>query len=143
MNKPVKLTPQRKGRLAGRHHPDARRKLRRTTYMSRAATSVVLAAAAAVLGSSVTAAIAETKWERNHPRRDQVNDRLANQNRRINQERKEGEISKAQANRLHQEDHAIRQEERTMSKLNGGHITPAEQKALNQQENAVSRQIGQ
>jgi len=45
----------------------------------------------ALVGSMVTTASAETQWERNHPRRDQVNDRLANQNRRINDELKEGE----------------------------------------------------
>jgi hypothetical protein len=110
--------------------------------MSRAITITVFAIAVAMLGSSITGAIAETKWERNHPRRDQVNDRLANQNRRINHEVKEGELTRGQANRLHREDAAIRQEERTMSKLNNGHITGAEQKVLNQQENAVSRQIG-
>jgi hypothetical protein len=95
-----------------------------------------------VVGSAVSAAFAETQWERNHPRRDQVNDRLANQNRRIHRELKEGEITKAQARQLHREDHAIRQEERDMAKLNGGHITKGEQKVLNQQENAVSHQIG-
>jgi hypothetical protein len=110
--------------------------------MSRAITTAVFAIAAAMLGSSITGAVAESKWDRNHPRRDQVNDRLANKNRRINQEYKQGEITRGQANQLHREDRAIRQEERTMSKLNNGHITPAEQKALNQQENAVSRQIG-
>jgi hypothetical protein len=93
-------------------------------------------------GGPIAGATAETQWERNHPRRDQVNDRLENQNRRINQEVREGEISRQRANQLHREDHAIRQEERTMSRMNNGHITPAEQKALNQQENAVSRQIG-
>ena len=90
----------------------------------------------------MTAAFAETQWERNHPRRDQVNDRLGNQNRRIGRELKEGEISKQQARQLHREDHAIRQEERDMAKVNGGHITKGEQKVLNQQENEVSRQIG-
>jgi hypothetical protein len=97
----------------------------------------------AVVGGVVTAASAESQWERNHPRRDQVNDRLSNQNHRINNELKEGEITKQQANQLHREDHAIRQEERTMSKFDNGHITRADQKALNQQENAVSHQIGQ
>ena len=96
----------------------------------------------AVLGSTVSAAFAETQWERNHPRRDQVNDRLSNQNRRINKELKEGEITKQQANQLHREDRAIRQDERTMAKFNNGHITKGEQKTLNQQENAVSGQIG-
>lgn len=55
----------------------------------------------AVIGSVVTTASAETQWERNHPRRDQVNDRLASQNRRINNELKEGEINKQQAGQLH------------------------------------------
>jgi hypothetical protein len=110
----------------------------------RTATNASLLALAIItmVGGSVTGAMAETQWERNHPRRDQVNDRLQNQNRRINQEYREGEITRGQANRLHQEDRAIRREERTMSGFNGGHITPAEQKALNQQENAVSGQIG-
>jgi hypothetical protein len=71
-----------------------------------------------------------------------VNGRLANQDKRIHQERKEGEITKAQAQKLHSEDHAIRQEERTMASTNGGHITKTEQRALNHQENQVSKQIG-
>jgi hypothetical protein len=104
--------------------------------------AIVFTISFAVIGSVVSAAFAETQWERNHPRRDQVNDRLANQNRRINRELKEGEITKQQARQLHREDRAIRHEERDMAKLNGGHITKGEQKVLNQQENAVSHQIG-
>ena len=100
------------------------------------------AVVAAFLGTIAGGAMAETKWEKNHPRRDQVNDRLANQNHRINQERKEGEITKEQANQLHKEDRQIRREERAMASQNGGHITKKEQAALNQQENAVSKQIG-
>ncbi len=100
------------------------------------------ALAMVMAASLASGARAETAWERNHPRRDQVNDRLQNQNRRINQEVREGEISKGQAKQLRREDHAIRQEERTMSRFNDGHITPAEQRSLNQQENAVSKQIG-
>jgi hypothetical protein len=95
-----------------------------------------------LLGVSATTALAGNNWGANHPRREQVNDRLQNQNKRINNEVRSGEITKGQAKQLHQEDHAIRQEERTMSKFDNGHITKADQKALNQQENAVSRQIG-
>ena len=101
--------------------------------------AVAVAAAAAVLPA---AAQAETKWEKNHPRRDQVNDRLANQNNRIKNEVKEGEITKGQAAQLHQQDRQIRQEERLMASQNGGHITKVEQKALNQQLNGVSKEIG-
>ncbi len=99
-------------------------------------------AAVALAGIAGTALAGETQWQKDHPRRTEVNARLANQNKRIHQERKEGEISKAQAQKLHSEDHAIRQEERTMASTNGGHITKAEQHALNQQENQVSKQIG-
>lgn len=95
-----------------------------------------------VTASMGSAFAAEGQWAKNHPRRDQVNDRLQNQNRRINQERREGEISKGQAAKLHREDRQIRGEERAMASQNGGHITKQEQRTLNQQENAVSRQIG-
>jgi hypothetical protein len=110
--------------------------------MSNLRKAIVLALSFTVVGVSAVSASAETQWERNHPRRDQVNDRLANQNRRINQEVREGEISRGEARQLHREDRAIRNEERTMSRFDNGHITPAEQRALNQQENAVSNQIG-
>ena len=105
----------------------------------------VMTLTAAILALTTLAANAmadETQWQKDHPRRTEVNNRLANQNQRIKTERKEGEINKAQAHKLHAEDHAIRKEERTMASTNGGHITKAEQKSLNQQENQVSKQIG-
>ncbi len=84
----------------------------------------------------------DTTWQKNHPRREQVNDRLARQNKRIHNEVKEGELTHAQAATLHKDDKQIRQEERDMAAQNGGHITKAEEGVLNQQENAVSKQIG-
>lgn len=97
---------------------------------------------ALIAGTSALAYAGDTQWEKTHPRRDQVNDRLENQNKRIKTEVKEGELTKTQAAALHREDRQIRKEERLMASQNGGHITKAEQKALNQQENAVSKQIG-
>ena len=101
-----------------------------------------VAAAALVVGGYSTGALADTQWQKDHPRREQVNSRLTNQNRRIHQEVKEGELTKGQAQKLHREDRTIRREERAMASTNHGHITKAEQKALNQQENQVSKQIG-
>ena len=89
-----------------------------------------------------SSAMAETQWQKDHPRRTEVNRRLDNQNRRIHHEVKEGELSKQQAAKLHHEDHQIRREERMMASQKGGHITKQEQRTLNQQENAVSKQIG-
>ena len=92
--------------------------------------------------SAMAAAPAGTAWQQSHPRREQVNSRLANQDKRIKAEVKQGDLTKSQAAALHKDDHRIRTEERLMASQNGGHITKQEQKTLNQQENAVSKQIG-
>lgn len=112
----------------------------KTSNFKKFVAMAVLSAFAVGTAGSVMAA--EGQWAKNHPRREQVNDRLANQNKRIHQERQEGEITKGQAAKLHKEDRQIRGEERAMASQNGGHITKQEQQTLNQQENAVSRQIG-
>jgi hypothetical protein len=110
--------------------------------MTRVSKFSMVAIALLTLGTSVTSASAETLWQFNHPRRAQVNQRLDYQNYRINDGVEDGRISPYQAQRLHAEDRAIRNEERAMAGINGGYITPAQQRALNQQENVVSRQIG-
>lgn len=98
--------------------------------------------AAAIPVLSHAAADQDGQFAKNHPRREQVNERLARQNRRIKAEVAEGDLTARQGARLHREDRMIRREERLMAAQNGGHITKAEQRVLNQQENAVSRQIG-
>ena len=80
-------------------------------------------------------------WAQNHPRRAQVNSRLANQGARINNGVKNGTLTKGQAAQLHREDHAIRTQERADAAAHGGHITKGEQRQLNREENGVSRQI--
>jgi hypothetical protein len=103
--------------------------------------TLTFAAALVSLAALVGTASADDTWQKNHPRRTQVNSRLANQNRRIHNDVKDGTLSKAQAANLHHEDHQVRQEERDMASQNGGHITKAEQGVLNQQENGISNQI--
>ena len=102
----------------------------------------VIVISAAVFAAASVNAMAETHWEKTHPARDQVNDRLHHQNKRIRKEVKEGDLTRKQAQQLHQSDRSIRHEERAMASQNGGHITRQEQATLNQQENSVSRQIG-
>jgi hypothetical protein len=99
------------------------------------------AAAMISLAALVGSASADTTWQKNHPRREQVNNRLANQNKRIHNDVKNGTLTKGQAAALHHEDHQVRQEERDMASQNGGHITKSEQRVLNQQENGISNQI--
>lgn len=81
------------------------------------------------------------QWDQNHPRRAQVNSRLANQNARTDRKVADGQMSQHEANKIHREDHQIRQEERDMASQDHGHITRQEQSTLNHQENHVSRQI--
>lgn len=109
-----------------------------------AALALVVGLTGAMASTAMAAdpAAADTTWQKNHPRREQVNQRLANQNARIKTEVKEGDLTKSQAAGLHKDDRQIRREERLMAGQNGGHITKQEQKTLNQQENAVSKQIG-
>jgi hypothetical protein len=95
-----------------------------------------------ILVAAGSAMAEETQWQKDHPRRAEVNQRLKNQDQRIKQEVKTGEITRTQGQVLHKEDRQIRQEERDMAKQSGGHITKGEKKVLNQQENAVSKEIG-
>lgn len=111
--------------------------------ISNVSKTVILSALVAIAASAAGSAFAaDTKWEKNPPRREQVNERLTNQNNRINSEVKEGNLTKTQGAALHKEDRKIPREERLMASQKGGHITKTEQKALNQQENAVGKQIG-
>ncbi|WP_333990203.1 hypothetical protein [Burkholderia cepacia] len=102
-----------------------------------------LAIAATLMSVLTGTAFADTPWQQAHPHREAVNQRLANQNRRIRHEVKEGEMSHAQAARLHRDDRKIRREERDMAARDRSHITKSEKHVLNQQENAVSHPIGQ
>jgi hypothetical protein len=103
--------------------------------------TLTFAAAAAMLAGVVGTASAETNWQKNHPRRTQVNHRLNNQNRRIHNDVKNGTMTHRQAATAHRQDHQVRQEGRDMANQNGGHITKPEQRVLNHQENAISSQI--
>jgi hypothetical protein len=93
------------------------------------------------LASLVGTASAETTWQKNHPRRTQVNHRLANQSNRIRGDVKDGTLTRGQAQSLRHDDRQVAQEERDMASQNGGHITGSEQRVLNSQENGISNQI--
>ena len=117
--------------------------------MSKPVTFLIAATLAALSATSFAqsapapaAAGHKAAWAKSHPRRAEVNGRLANQNKRIKTEVAEGDMSHKQAATLHRDDRKIRQEERDMAAQNGGHITTAEKRVLNKQENQVSAQIG-
>ena len=104
-------------------------------------------AIAAVLGLSAATAVtasasADTYWQYRHPAREEVNVRLTHLDRRIRDERREGEISGREARHLCHEDRFIRAQQRFDAGFDRGHLTSAEYRALNQEENGLSRQIG-
>jgi hypothetical protein len=102
---------------------------------------LVLTFAGLLVAGLAAPAFAETAWERNHPRRDQVNDRISNQFHRINQERREGELSRGQARAMRMQERGVRAEERADARLHGGHITRVEQAQLNRDLNAIGREV--
>jgi hypothetical protein len=106
---------------------------------SKALRAAFLAASIALIGASDASA---STWAQRHPRRAEVNHRLANQRHRINHELREGEITRGRARALHRQDRFVRREERFMARHDHGHVTRAEQRALNQQENGIGREIG-
>jgi len=98
----------------------------------------VMGAGLALAGASAASA---GTWQNDHPRRVEVNHRLAHQDMRINRNLREGKITPRQAMRLHREDHMIRREERRDAALHNGHITRTQQARLNAHENRASGKI--
>ena len=109
--------------------------------MSHSSKTIRTLLVAATLLVSTAAFAQETQWQKDHPRRTEVNKRLENQNKRIQQGEKSGKLTPGQAKQLHKEDKNIRKQERRMAAKDGGHITKKEQAKLNRQENKVSKQI--
>jgi hypothetical protein len=103
----------------------------------------LLAAAGLVVALAGAAGTASaTPWQNHHPRRVEVNHRLANQFHQIRYERRTGQIGPVKAFRLHMADHRIRMQERWFGRRDHSHITRAEQARLNHMENRVSHRIG-
>jgi hypothetical protein len=109
--------------------------------MSNFSKPVLLTFACIFVAGLATPVFAESVWDRNHPRRDQVNDRIAHQERRITHELREGEITRGQAHAMRLQERGIRAEERAAARLHGDHITRVEQAQLNRDLNAVGREI--
>jgi hypothetical protein len=102
---------------------------------------LIAAMSVAVVGGAAGATFADTPWQQHHPRREEVNGRLAHLNRSIREERKEGDISGMKAERMHRRLHVIRMQERHFARHDRGHITKREQARLNHEESGVRRHL--
>ena len=76
-----------------------------------------------------------------HPRRAEVNERLAHQNYRIREARLTGHVGAGEAWRLHRADYHVRKQEVRFARHHDGHISRFEQHRLNHEENRISHHI--
>jgi Spy/CpxP family protein refolding chaperone len=104
-------------------------------------TLAIAAAGLTLAVGAAGAASADTPWQAHHPRREEVNHRLDNINRHIRYERREGDLTAAQARRLHERDYMLRMQERRFAFYHNGHITRREQVRLNHEETRLHRHI--
>ncbi len=85
--------------------------------------------------------MAQTAPVPDHPRENEVNQRLDNQQARINQGLANGTMTGKQAARDERHDSNIAQREAVDESKHNGHITKAEQRNLNKSENRNSKRI--
>jgi Flp pilus assembly protein TadB len=102
---------------------------------------LIAAIGLAVTAGAAGAASAATPWQTHHPRRVEVNHRLATLNHSLRVERREGDLTALQERRLHERTHMIRVQERNFARHDGGHITRHEQRRLNHEETGVRHHI--
>ena len=108
-------------------------------------TSVITAALIASGAIAVpSAASARTGWQRHHPARTEINQRIRHQDRRIRAERLEGDLTRGQAQALRSEDRAVLRQERADARADGnhGHLNRAQIRNLNAELKVNSRAIG-
>ena len=102
---------------------------------------IIAAAGLAMAAGTAGAASAQTPWQAHHPARVEVNHRLHHMNRQIRKERREGDLTAAQAGRLHERERMIRMHERRFARAHHSHLTRHELVKLNHQETALHRHI--
>jgi len=70
-----------------------------------------------------------------------IQQRKHNQQTRIHQGAKSGQLTRHEAKHLEKKEHALNKEEREMRRENGGKLTAKDRKKLNKQQNHLSKQI--
>ena len=104
--------------------------------------TIYLSAAGLVCATLISmTSMAQTAPVPDHPRENEVNQRLDNQRARINQGLANGTTTGKQATRDEQHDANIAHREAVDESTHGGHITKAEQARLNRSENRNSKRI--
>jgi len=98
-------------------------------------------AAAALISISAFAQTSTTTTGTTNQTPPTIQQRKANQQARIAQGVKSGQLTAGETAKLEKKEAGINKEERGMRQANGGKLTQTDRKAINQQQNTVSRQI--
>ena len=99
------------------------------------ATTALLTATAFAQSAAPTPTPDATKKPQN------IRQRKINQQARIHQGVKSGELTKHETRNLEKKEHALNREERDMRKMNHGKLTKQDRKTLHQQQKQLSKQI--
>src|ERR1035438_10759299 len=76
-----------------------------------------------------------------HPRVNEVNQREANQQKRIGNGLENGKLSSQQATNLEKRETSVQNREQKDMAAHNGHLTKAEQKGINGQQNRISKSV--
>jgi hypothetical protein len=102
--------------------------------------AVALGLVACSLTASFGAQAGDAKFDKDHPRRSEVLDRLHNINNRVNADY--GNLD-GHYGQLKHEEAVIHNQERIDKNINGGYITLKQQAQINAEENSLNHQIKQ
>lgn len=101
--------------------------------------SLMMFSAIALLASPV--AFAQEQADPGHPRVNEIDQRLENQEKRIQQGEASGKLTAAQGERLEKRDERVAKEEARDEAKHNGHLTKQEQRRMNKQLNHNSKKI--
>lgn len=106
-------------------------------------TRVLLSVATVIcLGGAASASFANERWDRDHPRIEQIRDRIDHEDARINRHVHERRMSPREADRLHRDLADIRRDGRHFAERHGGRLSNREADKLNRRIDKVSHRIG-
>lgn len=109
------------------------------SFLILAAGGLIIAGSA--VAQTTTSGAGPGTYDPGHPRVNEVNGREANQENRINNGVKNGQLTQGQATRLQNGENRIQNQEKRDMAAHDGHLTKGEQRHLNREQNRESRRI--
>src|ERR1035438_608640 len=102
---------------------------------------LMLAGSAFAQTSTTTSGAGPGVVDPGHPRVNEVNQREANQQKRIGNGLENGKLSPNQTANLEKREASVQNREQKDMAKNNGHLTKTEQRGINRQQNRISRSI--